>query len=158
PNTILRYPHLPGFPLNPHNGLSMAWLAFIPDRAERWGKLQIPEGDSVCCAAVVDPLLSYGKRDSSFVQYKFQRDLNENFCNRPCNMVDAFGYGCLDFIIALTLPRSKKFKIDEPTLHILAHITEAKGAEGNAATDFVSFTQFGCLIILDVTSVQRVVG
>ncbi|KAF8675268.1 Transposase family tnp2 [Rhizoctonia solani] len=157
PNTILRYPHLPGFPLNPHVRRRLAqyfhtnyqewtfhaWLAFIPDRAERWGKLRIPEGDSVCCAAVVDPLLS---------------DLNENFRNRPCNMVDAFGYGRLDFIIALTLPRSKKFKIDEPTLHILAHITEAKGAEGDAATDFVSFTQFGRSIILDVTSVQRVVG
>ncbi|GAB1527012.1 hypothetical protein RhiTH_010511 [Rhizoctonia solani] len=73
-------------------------------------------------------------------------------------MVNVFRYGRLNFIIALMLPCSKKFKIDKPTFHILAHITEAKGAEGNAATDFVSFTQFGHSIVLDVTLVQRVVG
>jgi hypothetical protein len=73
-------------------------------------------------------------------------------------MVDAFGYGRLDFVLALTLPASREFQIDQPTLHILAHITEAKDARGNAATDFVSFTQFGRSVILDVTSVKSVVG
>ncbi|KDN36253.1 hypothetical protein RSAG8_10941, partial [Rhizoctonia solani AG-8 WAC10335] len=73
-------------------------------------------------------------------------------------MVDAYGYGRLDFIIALTLPASRKFEINKPELHILAHITEAKGAEGNAATEFVSFTQFGRSVILDVASVKCVVG
>ena len=73
-------------------------------------------------------------------------------------MVDAFGYGRLDFIIAITLPASKKFKLQDPELHILAHITEAKGAEGDASTEFVSFTQFGRSVILDISSVQSVVG
>jgi hypothetical protein len=73
-------------------------------------------------------------------------------------MVDAFGYGRLDFILALTLPASQLFGLDTPELHVLAHITEAKDAKGNAATDFVSFTQFGRSVILDVTSVKNVVG
>ena len=73
-------------------------------------------------------------------------------------MVNAFGYGQFDFIIALTLPASERFRVQEPELQILAHITKAKGAEGNAATEFVSFTLFGRSVILDITSVLRVVG
>ncbi|CAE6402042.1 unnamed protein product, partial [Rhizoctonia solani] len=173
PDTILRFPHLRAFPLedrvrrriaayfhtNFPNQTFHAWLKFIPERAERWGKLRIPDGgDCIRCAAVVDPFSAYGKRDSSFVRYTFQKDANENYPNRTPDMIDAFGYGRLDFILAITLPASKKFKLKEPKLHILAHITEAKGAEGNAATDFVSFTQFGRSVILDVTSVNSVVG
>ncbi|QRW24907.1 VHS domain protein [Rhizoctonia solani] len=33
----------------------------------------------------------------------------------------------------------RKFKLDDPKLHILAHVTEAKGAEGDARTEPVSF-------------------
>jgi hypothetical protein len=83
PNTVLRFPHLRGFPLNDRVRRRIAayfrtnfpgptfhtWLRFIPERAERWGKLRIPDGgDCIRCAAVVDPLSPYGKRDSSFVR------------------------------------------------------------------------------------------
>ncbi|CAE6422063.1 unnamed protein product [Rhizoctonia solani] len=173
PDTILRFPRLPGFPLNDHvcrriaqffhtnypRWTFHAWLDFIPKRAERWGKLRIPDGgDRIRCAAVVDPLSPYGKRDSSFVRYIFQKDANESDADADPDMVDAFGYGRLDFVIALTLPASKRFRLKEPKLHILAQITEAEGAEGNAATEFVSFVKFGRSIILDVTSVKSVVG
>lgn len=73
-------------------------------------------------------------------------------------MVPAIGYGRLDFILALTLPPNPDFDIEQPTLHILAHITEAKGAVGDATSEFVSFTQFGRSIILDVTAIESVVG
>ncbi|CAE6481349.1 unnamed protein product [Rhizoctonia solani] len=158
PETILRFPRLWGFPLNDciHQRIASyfhtnfprwtfhAWLGYIPKYAECWGKLQIPDGgDCIQCAKVVDPLLPYSKRDLSFVQYTFQKDANENYQNIQPRMVDAFGYGRLDFIIALTLPPSKTFNIQEPELHILAHITKARGAEGNAAKELISFTQFG---------------
>jgi hypothetical protein len=84
-------------------------------------------------------------------QYEFQRAANEDDRDADPDMVGAFGYGRLDFIIALTLPASREFEIVRPTLHILAYITEAKETKGNAATDFVSFTQFGLSIIFDVT-------
>jgi hypothetical protein len=73
-------------------------------------------------------------------------------------MIDAFGYGRLDFILALTLPTSREFGIDSPQLHLLVQITEAKHAKGKAATELVSFTQFDCSVILDVSSVKCVVG
>ncbi|CAE6504462.1 unnamed protein product [Rhizoctonia solani] len=170
PDTILRFPRLRGFPLdnevrrrlaaffhtNYPEQTFHAWLDFIPERAERWGKLRIPDGgDSIRCADVVDPLSPYGKRDSSFVRYTFQKDANENFPNLNIRMVEAFGYGRLDFILALALPADKDFGLDEPRLHILAHITEAKHGEGDATTEFVSFTEFGRSIILDISSVQR---
>ncbi|CEL52824.1 hypothetical protein RSOLAG1IB_11169 [Rhizoctonia solani AG-1 IB] len=72
-------------------------------------------------------------------------------------MVPAFGYSQLNFIIALTLPKDKAFEIEEPQLHVLAHITKAKGAEGDAMSGLVFFTQFGWSIILDVTSAANVV-
>ncbi|KAF8725161.1 hypothetical protein RHS02_08353, partial [Rhizoctonia solani] len=173
PETILRKPRLPGFPLsdrvrrriaayfhtNEPEWTFHAWLDFVPTHAERWGKLRIPDGgDYIRCAAVVDPLSPYGRRDSSFIRYEFEMDANENYPNRDIEMVEAFGYGRLDFIIALTLPPSRKFKLDDPKLHILAHVTEAKGAEGDARTEPVSFTQLGRSVILDVSSVKHVVG
>ncbi|EUC54718.1 hypothetical protein RSOL_068130, partial [Rhizoctonia solani AG-3 Rhs1AP] len=126
PDTILRFPQLRGFPLNDHWTFH-AWLAYIPEHAGRWGKLRIPDGgDCIRCAAVVDPLSPYGKRDSSFVWYTFQKDANKNYQNLEPRMVNAFGYGRLDFIVALTLPPNKTFNIKELELHILAHITEAR--------------------------------
>ncbi|KDN46698.1 hypothetical protein RSAG8_04078, partial [Rhizoctonia solani AG-8 WAC10335] len=50
------------------------------------------------------------------------------------------------------------FEFNDRKQYILAHITKAKGAEGNAAIDFVSFTQFGRSVILDIASVKCVVG
>ncbi|CCO34038.1 hypothetical protein BN14_08130 [Rhizoctonia solani AG-1 IB] len=173
PEIILRKPRLPGFPLsdrvrrriaayfhtNQPEWTFHAWLGFIPKHAERWGKLRIPDGgDCIRCAGVVDPLSPYGKRDSSYIRYEFETDANENYPNRDIEMVEAFGYGRLDFIIALTLPPSRKFKLKDPKLHILAHVTEAKGAEGDARTELVSFTQVGRSVILDVSSVKNVVG
>ncbi|CAE7185763.1 unnamed protein product [Rhizoctonia solani] len=173
PEIVLRFPRLRGFPLNDHVRRRIAqyfrtnfprwsfhaWLKFIPEHAERWGKLRLPDnGDSIRCAAVVDPLSPYGKRDSSFVRYIFQKDANEDYPGLAPNMVDAYGYGRLDFIIAVTFPISKKFGLVEPELHVLAHITEAKDAEGTAINGCASFTQFGRSIILEVTSVLNVVG
>ncbi|KAF8689566.1 hypothetical protein RHS03_09095, partial [Rhizoctonia solani] len=173
PETILQKPRLPGFPLsdrvrrriaayfytNEPEWTFHAWLDFVPTHAESWGKLRIPDGgDYIRCAAVVDPLSPYGRRDSSFIWYEFEMDANENYPNCDIEMVKAFGYGRLDFIIALTLPPSRKFKLDDPKLHILAHVTEAKGAEGDARTEPVSFTQLGRSVILNVSSVKHVVG
>ncbi|CAE6429791.1 unnamed protein product [Rhizoctonia solani] len=94
PNTILRFPQLRGFPLDDrvrrriasyfHTNFPRwtfhAWLRYIPEYAEHWGKLRIPDGgDCIRCAKVVDPLSPYGKRDSSFVRYTYQKDANENY-------------------------------------------------------------------------------
>ncbi|CAE6478130.1 unnamed protein product [Rhizoctonia solani] len=172
PDIILQFPCLCGFPLEDHVHQHIAaffhtnspewtfhtWLKFIPNHAKHWGKLHIPDGDSIQCVAVVDPLSTYGKQDLSFVQYLFQQDENKDHPNLAPKMVNAFGYRHLNFIIAITLPASKKFTLQDPELHILTHITEAKGAKGNALTKFVLFTQFGFLVILNISSVQSVVG
>ena len=73
-------------------------------------------------------------------------------------MVPAVGYGRLDFILAITLPPNPRFDIDEPTLHILAQITEARDAEGDASTEPVSYTELGRTFILDITAIEHVVG
>ena len=73
-------------------------------------------------------------------------------------MVSVVGYGRLDFILALTLPPNPCFQINRPTLHILAQITEAKNAEGDALTELVSYIELGRTFILDITAVEHVVG
>ncbi|CUA77703.1 hypothetical protein RSOLAG22IIIB_12773 [Rhizoctonia solani] len=155
PDTILRFPLLRGFPLNDcvrrriasyfHtnflNWTFHAWLNYIPEHAECWGKLRVPDGgDCIRSAAVVDHLSPYGKRDSSFVRYTLQKDANENHQNLKPRMVDEFGYGRFNFVIALSLPPSITFNIEEPELHILGHITEAKGTEGDAANDCLVYS------------------
>lgn len=87
PETILRFPCLRGFYLTDHVRRRIAayfhtnmpvqtfhaWLGFIPERCERWGKLRIADGgDCIRGAAVVDPLSPYGRRDASFVRVSTQ--------------------------------------------------------------------------------------
>ncbi|KAF8698914.1 Transposase family tnp2, partial [Rhizoctonia solani] len=132
PETILRKPRLPGFPLS--NRVRRRIAAYFHTNEPEW---------------TFHAWLDF---------YEFKMDANKNYPNRDIKMVEAFGYGRLDFIIALTLPPSRKFKLDDPKLHILAHVTKAKGAEGDARTEPVLFTQLGRSVILDVSSVKHVVG
>ncbi|KAG8791326.1 hypothetical protein FRC12_009557 [Ceratobasidium sp. 428] len=48
--------------------------------------------------------------------------------------------------------------IENPQLHILAHITEAEGAEGDETTEQVPFTKLDQWFVLDVSTIQHVVG
>ncbi|CCO33947.1 hypothetical protein BN14_08036 [Rhizoctonia solani AG-1 IB] len=73
-------------------------------------------------------------------------------------MVDVYAYGRLDFVLAIALPANQQFKINTPKLHVLAHITEADGAEGDAASELITFTKFGRSIVLDVSSVLSLAG
>ncbi|CEL53970.1 hypothetical protein RSOLAG1IB_11502 [Rhizoctonia solani AG-1 IB] len=174
---ILRFPRLRKFCLKPSVRWRVAqyfytnypdnsfreWLAYIPERCERWGKLRIwnaedtGAGDCIRSAVACNPLSPYGKCDASFIWYTFQRDRNERNRRLP-EMVDVYAYGRLDFILAITLPTNQRFKIQDPKLHVLAHITEADGAEGDAASELITFTKFGRSIVLDVSSVLSLAG
>ncbi|KAG8738887.1 hypothetical protein FRC10_006404 [Ceratobasidium sp. 414] len=115
-------------------------------------------GDHIRSACATNPLSAYGKRDSSFIPFTFWKDKNETRRNLPVELVPETGYGRLDFILAIMLPPNPRFNIDAPKVHILAHITEAKGTEGNATTKLVSYTQLGRSFVLDITAVENVVG
>ncbi|KAF8680434.1 hypothetical protein RHS04_04765 [Rhizoctonia solani] len=131
------------------------WLAYLPERCKRWGKLRIGDGgDCIRSAVACNPSSIYGKRDSSFVR----RDENENDPDATVNMIGVTGYGRLDFILAVTFPTDQENEIDAPTTHVLAHITEAKDVEGDAAEERISFTKFGRSFVLDITSVKNVAG
>ncbi|QRV89401.1 hypothetical protein RhiJN_17419 [Ceratobasidium sp. AG-Ba] len=78
--------------------------------------------------------------------------------NKKVEMVKVFGYSRLDFILALTLPATPEFGVDEPQFHILAHITEAKDARGDVSIKRISYTKLGRSFVLDITSVKHVVG
>ncbi|KAG9100159.1 hypothetical protein FRC06_004473 [Ceratobasidium sp. 370] len=73
-------------------------------------------------------------------------------------MVPAIGYGWPDFILALILPANPLFDIHESETHILAHLTKAKDAKGDASIELVSYTQLGLSFVLDITAVKHVVG
>ncbi|CAE6462456.1 unnamed protein product [Rhizoctonia solani] len=174
---VLRFPRLRDFFLKPSVRWRVAqyfytnypdntfreWLAFIPERCERWGKLRVRNaedtgaGDCIRSAVACNPLSPYGKRDALFIRYTFQRDKNERNRKAP-EMVDVYAYGRLDFILAITLPANQRFKINTPKLHVLAQITEADGAEGDAASELITFTKFGRSIVLDVSSVLSLAG
>ncbi|KAB5589425.1 hypothetical protein CTheo_7136 [Ceratobasidium theobromae] len=135
------------------------WLAFIPERCKRWGKLRI--SDNANCIRSVsarDSFSPYGQRDASFVRYVYSKDENEDYPDKPIKMVTATAYGRLDYILALTLPESEDFNIPKSRLYILAHIMEAKGTSGDAADTLVSFRQMGRSFVVNVRAIENVVG
>ncbi|KAF8676402.1 hypothetical protein RHS04_06510 [Rhizoctonia solani] len=140
------------------------WLKFIPKHCKHWGKVCIQNakdtgpGDCIQSAVATNPFSPYGKRNASFVKYTFQRDKNKRSCRKEPKMEDMNAYGQLDFILAITLPVNKRFKITKRKLHVLAHITEAEGAEGDAASKMIAFTKFGQSIILDISLVMNLAG
>ena len=84
-------------------------------------------------------------------------------------MINTIGYGCLKYILAITLPEddpedNEPFLGDTPRTHILAFITEAQGAQGaehttdNDPEQIVTYTQPGQSFILDISSIKCVVG
>ncbi|QRW09309.1 hypothetical protein RhiLY_08308 [Ceratobasidium sp. AG-Ba] len=132
--------------------------AVLPERCERWGKLRINDGgDCIRTTCARNPLSAYGKRDNSFIRYVFEYDKNARN-NGPVEMLEQTGYGRLDFILAITLPADPHFDIESPQLHILAYITQAKGAIGDASTRLISYTKMGRSFVLDITAVQCAVG
>ncbi|QRV80956.1 Transposase family tnp2 [Ceratobasidium sp. AG-Ba] len=173
PDTILRVPCLAGFVMQPGVRRRVAaflrtnicrarshheWMQFLPERCERWGKLRINDGgDCIRTTCARNPLSAYGKRDNSFIRYVFEYDKNARN-NGPVEMLEQTGYGRLDFILAITLPADPHFDIESPQLHILAYITQAKGAIGDASTRLISYTKMGRSFVLDITAVQCAVG
>ncbi|KAG9097599.1 hypothetical protein FS749_005930 [Ceratobasidium sp. UAMH 11750] len=172
PDAILRLPRLRGFFLQPNVRHRLAayfrtndprrtfhqWLDFIPERCEQWGKLCIKGGDCIRSASASNPLSPYGRRDTSFVRFTYDKDINTRHRLLPAKMVPAIGYGHLDFILAISLPPDPDFGVEQSQLHILAHLTEAKDAEGDASTELVSYTKLGPSFILDITTLDHVVG
>ncbi|KAF8594035.1 hypothetical protein BDV93DRAFT_581255, partial [Ceratobasidium sp. AG-I] len=170
---FLCIPRIRDFPLQPNVGRRIAaflctnnpgrtfheWFEYTPERAERWGKVRIPDGgDYIQSACATHPLTVYGKHDASLVRFNYQKDRNENYKNRPVEMVPAISYGRLDFILAITFTPDLCFAINEPALHILAQITEAKDAEGDASTELISYTELGRTFVLDIIAIEQVVG
>ncbi|KAG8688429.1 hypothetical protein FRC09_012912, partial [Ceratobasidium sp. 395] len=101
---------------------------------------------------------AYGKRDNMFVRCHYYKGRNINQPCREPGMYLATGYRRLDFVLALTLPADPRFGIEGPQLHIVAYITKAEDAEGDARTECVFHTQLGQSFVLDITTIQRVVG
>ncbi|KDN35864.1 hypothetical protein RSAG8_11226, partial [Rhizoctonia solani AG-8 WAC10335] len=182
---ILRFPRLREFALDKHvrqrlaaysrtnePGYSYAaWYKFLPKRCERWGKLRIADGgDCIRAAKACNPTSVYGKRDSSFIRFSYQKDKNEDDPRASIEMVPAIGYGRLDFILAFTLarktppPNQQGDELDagededEPSTHVLAQITEAKGVEGDATTELITYREFGRSFILDIKNVEHAVA
>jgi hypothetical protein len=86
------------------------------------------------------------------------RDRNERHRNRPVEMVWEVAYGRLDYVLSIEFPADPQLDVDEPRRLILAHITEARGAIGDATETTVAYQQMGRSFILDVRSVENVVG
>ncbi|KAG8746105.1 hypothetical protein FRC11_012868, partial [Ceratobasidium sp. 423] len=130
-------------------------------------------GDYIRAAVAHNPTSVYGKRDSSFIRFSYEKDKNENDPRAPIEMVPAIGYGRLDFILAITLPRKTPPPVeqandesdtgeddedDEPITHVLAHVTEAKDVDGDAALELITYQKEGRSFILDVKNVEHVAG
>ncbi|KEP45905.1 transposase family Tnp2 protein [Rhizoctonia solani 123E] len=154
-----------------------SWYKFIPKRCDRWGKLRIADGgDCIRAAKVCNPTSVYGKRDSSFIRFSYEKDENEDDPHAEVKMVTAVGYGRLDLILVITLAgktppdddddenENEKDKEDkgededeaEPITHVLAQITEAKGVEGDATTELITYRELGRSFVLDIKNVEHV--
>lgn len=73
-------------------------------------------------------------------------------------MVLAPGYGRLGYVLAFELPTDKTFRLREPQLCVLAHITECQRLTGDATSELVSYHRMGRSFVLDVTAIENVVG
>ncbi|KAF8755894.1 Transposase family tnp2 [Rhizoctonia solani] len=107
-----------------------AWLDFVPTHANAGENSGFPWRHYIRCAAVVDPLSPYGRRDSSFIRYEFEMDANKNYPNRDIRWSGVW-LRAPRFHYCSYSPPKPEIQAGRPKLHILAHVT-AKGAEGNA--------------------------
>jgi hypothetical protein len=73
-------------------------------------------------------------------------------------MVWEVAYGRLDYVLSIEFPADPTFGFNEPCRKILAHITEARDAIGDATESFVSYQQMGRSFVLDIQCVENVVG
>ncbi|KAG9091330.1 hypothetical protein FS749_016630 [Ceratobasidium sp. UAMH 11750] len=55
-------------------------------------------------------------------------------------------------------PPNPDFGVNQSQLHLLAHLTKAKDAEGDASTELISYTKLGRSFILNITTLDHVVG
>ncbi|QRW11703.1 hypothetical protein RhiLY_10702 [Ceratobasidium sp. AG-Ba] len=64
----------------------------------------------------------------------------------------------LEFILTITLAANPRFNIESPQLHILAYITQVKGAIGDGSTRLILYTKMGQSFVLGITAVKCAVG
>ncbi|QRV77925.1 hypothetical protein RhiJN_05940 [Ceratobasidium sp. AG-Ba] len=130
-----------------------AWIEYLPEYYEHWGKLRLGEGrDFIRFAHARNPFLAQGNHENLFVK---DRNL---YNGRPANMFNKIGYGTLDCILAIELPPNHDSGVDCPQLHILDQITKVNDAHGDALTELISYIGFSRTFMLDVTSIKCAVS
>jgi hypothetical protein len=92
------------------------------------------------------------------LQYLYEQDRYQNDPDADIKMVKTVSYGCLHFLLVITLPADKYFRIKEPQTHVLTHITEAKDMDNDAMMNLVTYWEYGQSFILDVKNIKNVCG
>jgi hypothetical protein len=100
----------------------------------------------------------------------YKKDKNENNPHASVNIISAVGYGRLNFILALTLPRVTLLKGEsqsetnggdkdlEADSDVRKHITEAEDVDQYAAVELVTYQDYSRFFILDTKNVENAAG
>ncbi|KAJ3485684.1 hypothetical protein NLI96_g4778 [Meripilus lineatus] len=140
-------------------GLSPAEVRqMLPSTVEEWGCLRIlPDGDRIRSAAHRQQ--SHDSRDCSFVRVEQLVDANTRYRNRAILLEPRTFYGQLKNLYTVQLIRLvPSYPASEPSLFILAAIKTCAISRIHPTLDIHYYEKEGPLEVMDVTSIQCLVG
>ncbi|KAI0039304.1 hypothetical protein FA95DRAFT_1585314 [Auriscalpium vulgare] len=130
---------------------------YLPNDLEQWGKVQRLEGGDMMHAR---GLVSDGGRDASYVRYSVLVDRNERRRRAPVELVPADFFGQLRHIFVIPIPAAQELGTAAAGVISLAVIRQvkAKVRRDGGTPSIPMFTQIGPLDVVDLQTVQCVVG
>ncbi|KAH9889500.1 hypothetical protein C8Q73DRAFT_707899 [Cubamyces lactineus] len=124
---------------------------------EEWGRVRIlPDGDivrasSLCCDMG-------GSRDATFVRYEALVDRNARSRNAAIQLVSKTFYGQLQRVLVVHFPAMPATPITTATPLVFAIIRTCKVIDSHQSLDIHYYTQTSTLDVVDITTVQCLVG
>ncbi|KAF7964582.1 hypothetical protein HWV62_5467 [Athelia sp. TMB] len=130
---------------------------------EEWGKIRRVDSDAG------DTISTYSMsgerddaRDSSFIRYQMYEDKQERYRNRPEQQELHTFYGRLDHLFVIRFDHTARehiaFEDDEPLTIFLAAVRSCRITETHPSLDIHYYTKLGGIHVVDVTSIQSLVG
>ncbi|KAI0369836.1 hypothetical protein BV20DRAFT_1036311 [Pilatotrama ljubarskyi] len=133
--------------------------AALPRELQQWGKVRILNGGDTIRAADITAVTEDG-RDASHVRYELLVDKNARYRNRPVILEKKTFYGQLRQILVINLGPvpSASPPQSEPSTLVLGVIRRCIIESDHRALDIHYYRRHGALEIVDITTIQCLVG
>ncbi|GBE81876.1 hypothetical protein SCP_0402500 [Sparassis crispa] len=130
----------------------------LSPQVEEWSKLRIlNDGDTI--RAAESDCRAEDERDASFVRYELLVDKNARYHNRPVVLEKTTFYGQVRRLFICKLNRAPSIGLQQPSTSVLlAAIRTCDIEETDNVLDIHYYSKMGRLDIVDITTIQCVVG